>query len=383
MLGGPRVLVATMFFSSFAWSFVFVSLPFHIQAISTLGPVATLRWQGWILGVSSLVTVLTAPVWGRLAGRADPKLYYVLVEVLQSVGFFGMAAARTLFELFVARFVLGFMGAASTFAFILAGRAPDPGEVRRQVAAVQSAMTVGQVIGPLGGAVAAARLGFRPSFVLGGLILIGCAALVRWGVTVPPDAGPARRQEGRPRGRDVLLAATIVLAGSTHLFFLTAVLPQILPGLGVGAPERVEVGGLVVFVSAAGAALGAILSPRLAGVTSERRLIALLLATSSALLGLLGAMGSVWTFTLVRFLQVACIAPVFPLVVANIAQRAGGGTIGLINSARIGAGFLGPLVATSVLASAPPAALYLLLAAVGVACSPLAIWSWSPAGARP
>ena len=46
------------------------------------------------------------------------------------------------------RFVLGAMGAASTLAFIIAGRESDPAEVRRQVAAVQLAMTVGQVLGP-------------------------------------------------------------------------------------------------------------------------------------------------------------------------------------------------------------------------------------------
>src|SRR5258705_125688 len=42
-----------MFLGSFAWSFVFVSLPFHIQRLSTTDPVSTLRWTGWILGFPS------------------------------------------------------------------------------------------------------------------------------------------------------------------------------------------------------------------------------------------------------------------------------------------------------------------------------------------
>src|SRR2546430_16518428 len=74
-----------MFFGSFAWSFVFVSLPFHIQRISPLDPAATLRWTGWILGITSLVTVATAPVWGRYAARGDPKACYVAVEALQGL----------------------------------------------------------------------------------------------------------------------------------------------------------------------------------------------------------------------------------------------------------------------------------------------------------
>src|SRR5262245_16124626 len=41
-----------MFFGSFAWSFVFVSLPFHIHRVSTLDSAATLRWTGWIIGIT-------------------------------------------------------------------------------------------------------------------------------------------------------------------------------------------------------------------------------------------------------------------------------------------------------------------------------------------
>ena len=201
-LSGPHLLPVTMFFGSFAWSFVFVSLPFHIQRISPLDPAATLRWTGWILGITSLVTVVTAPVWGRYAARGDPKACYVAVEALQGLGFFVMALATTLSELFLARLILGAMGAASTLAFIMAGRVPDTDAVRRRIATLQSSMTVGQVIGPLVGAIAAARMGIRASFVLGGLILLGCAAIVHWGVprplapvTATATARPVRRRE--------------------------------------------------------------------------------------------------------------------------------------------------------------------------------------------
>ena len=360
-----------MFFGSFAWSFVYVSLPFHIQAISTVDATATLRWTGWILGISSLVTVVTAPLWGRWASAGDPKAFYVVVEVLQGLGFLGMAAARTLPELFLARFVLGFMGATSTFAFIMAGRATEGGAVRRRVASVQSAMTVGQVVGPLAGAIAAARIGFRESFVLGAVILWGCAALVRWGVPAECAAGEARAAERPARVGDVARVSLIVLAGSTQVFFLASILPQILPDLGVAAPRTLEVGGLLIFASGAAAALGALATPRLGDLLPERRLIVLLLAASSVFLALLGLAHSAWPYGALRFLQMLCIAPVFPLVVSRIAQHAGGAAIGVINSARIGAAFVGPVVATTVLAWTSPSALYLLLAAIGLACLPL------------
>src|SRR5206468_3605679 len=180
---------------------LFASLPFHIQRVSPLEPTATLRWTGWIVGITSLVTVMTSPVWGRYAARGNPKACYVAVEALQGLGFFVMALARTLPELFFARLILGAMGAASTLAFIMVGRSVEGADVRRRIATLQSSMTVGQVVGPLFGAIAAARLGIRGSFVLGGLILLGCAALVHWWVPPPPRAEQvsAARRPVRPR----------------------------------------------------------------------------------------------------------------------------------------------------------------------------------------
>lgn len=376
---GLHILPISIFLGSFAWAFVYVSLPFYIQAISTSDAATTLRWTGWILGISSLVTVVTAPLWGRFAERSDPRRLYVLVEFLQGVAFLGMALARTLPELFLARFVLGFMGAASTFAFMIAGRAADEGSVRRHVAAVQSAMTVGQVIGPLAGAIAAARVGFRASFVIGAAILVCCAALVRWGVPALPDRRRGAGAERGARPRDVITVFLIVLGGSTHVFFLAAILPQVLPALDVPPERTLEVGGFLIFVSGAAAALGAVAAPRLGEVVAERRLIPALLVASSVLVGALAVVTTAWGYGVLRFLQVLCIAPVFPIVIAGIANRAGGQAIGFINSARIGAAFLGPVVATTILAWGSAAGLYVFLMLVGLGCVPLARRGGPPA----
>lgn len=55
-----------MFLGTFAWSFVHVSLPFYIHAMSPIDASTTLRWTGWILGIGPLITVVTAPISGRL-----------------------------------------------------------------------------------------------------------------------------------------------------------------------------------------------------------------------------------------------------------------------------------------------------------------------------
>jgi MFS family permease len=69
--GEAQILPVAMFFGSFAWLFVYISLPFHTQRISTWDAAATLQWTGWILGITPLATVATAPLWGRWAERGS------------------------------------------------------------------------------------------------------------------------------------------------------------------------------------------------------------------------------------------------------------------------------------------------------------------------
>ena len=362
-----------MFLGTFAWSFVFVSRPFYIETIAHGDAASTLRWTGWILGISPLVTVLTAPLWGRYAEHRRPRRLYVAVQVFQGVAFFGMVVATTLPGLFLARLVLGVMGAASTFAFMMAGRSGDAFTVRRQVAAIQSGMTIGQVIGPLAGALIAARIGFRPSFVVGALILLGCAALVGWLAPEPVDARPRRDAPAGVRLGDLVTVGFIVLGANIHVFFLPAILPRVLVSLGVAPAATLEIGGLVIFASGVAAALGAVLTPRLGDLGTDRVVIASLLTASSLCLAALGVPRSVWGYGALRFFQVLFITPVFPLVVARIAQHGSGQVIGAINSARIAAGFLGPVMATTMLAWGPASVVYVILAALGLGCVPLAL----------
>jgi MFS family permease len=123
--------------------------------------------------------------------------------------------------------------------------------------------------------------------------------------------------------------------------------------------------------SGAAAAAGSLAAPRLAELLPERRLVAGLLVGSSLAVGARAAAPGVWTYGALRFIQVLCIAPVFPIVVARVAQTLGGEAIGVINAARIGASFLGPVIATSLLAAGSSVLLYVMLALIGLACLPL------------
>ena len=361
------MLIAVTFLGSLAWSFVFVALPFQVERLSTSGPAGTLAWTGWILGVPSLAAVVTGPLWARYGERTDPKTACVMVQTLQGVGFLATALARSVIQLFGARLLLGTVGSFSTLAFVIAGRESDPTVMRRRLAAIQSALVLGTLVGPLPGAVAATRLGFQLTYLIGALVLAISASLLQWGMRSPPPVPRGAAGERRMPTRDIAIAAALVLVASSQETFLAAVLPSVLPGLGVDMDDLVEAGGLLIFVAGAAAAVGGLAAPILAEQIPERRLLAGLLAVSSATLVLLGTARSLWAFAVLRGVQSLAIAPFFPLMVARVARRADASSIGIINAARVGSGFVGPLVGTTVLATGSPGLLYLTLGAAGIA----------------
>ena len=109
------------------------------------------------------------------------------------------------------------------------------------------------------------------------------------------------------------------------------------------------------------------MAPILAEQIPERRLLLGLLVASSIALVVLGTTRSFWAFAVLRGIQCLAIAPFFPLVVAQVARRADAHAIGMINAARVGSGFVGPLVATTVLATGSPGLLYFTLGGAGLA----------------
>jgi len=160
--------------------------------------------------------------------------------------------------------------------------------------------------------------------------------------------------------------AGIVLGGSTQIFFLTSILPQVLPDLGVADDRTLEVGGPRDLRLRRRRRLRSVLASRLAELRARAAADP---GLPRAVVDLRRRTGAGAERVGLRRAPASCrspgIAPVFPLAVARIAQSAGGVAIGVVNSARIGAAFVGPVLATTLLAWSAPGALYASLALIG------------------
>lgn len=355
------VVVVTQFGMSLAFNFMAVFLPFYVTHISGLDQRAALIWVGVIMSIASVSAALTSPFWGAMTDRWSPKAlfdkglfsHFALITL--------MAFTKSLPLLAVFRFLQGLFGGISTIGLVIVSVLAVPADVPRWMGVFQSAITLGQIVGPPLGALAAAYLGFRAAFLLTSLLIGASLALsFFWLSPIPPQ--PGRGQRAAASRPAVLFAWLVGMAATMQIVFLPSVLPALLGEMQVTGQGALLSAGVVIMASGVTATAGTYLFGRVAAKVSTQRLIVLVGVGGSLTVLLLGLTRDPWSFTLVRMCQAGLISAILPLTFSLFAQQ-GGGTIGTLNSSRFAGNAIGPLAGTLLLSYGSPLLLYGVLAA--------------------
>jgi DHA1 family multidrug resistance protein-like MFS transporter len=354
------VLVTAQFSLAFAINFMYVFLPFYIQAISPLDEAATLRWTGLIVGAASATAIFGSTFWASLTDRFSPKALFergILSHVIL-VGLMGFVT--DLRALLGIRIVQGFLGGISTIGLMIISAISTEEQLARRMGLYQSALTLGQIFAPPLGAMAAAAMGFRGAFLASSLMMLGVFIFCQMGLSpLPPQ--PRRSTAGGVPRRQLWLAWGVAFVGTIHIVFLPSILPTILQDFHVSEPQQLVTAGLIVFAYGVSATAGSYGFSRLAArIPVQRLVLACGLGAAAFQILLILGVGPV-TFTLIRMVQSALAAGIFPIILVQIASRSHGGTIGFINAARFAGNAAGPVAATFILANSDLLSLYLVL----------------------
>jgi len=356
------VLLTAQFSLAFAINFMFVFLPFYVQAISPLDEAATLRWTGLIVGAASAVATFGSTFWGRLTDRFSPKALFergILSHVIL-VGLMGFVTdLRVLLGI---RIVQGFLGGISTIGLLIISAISTEEQLAGRMGLYQSALTLGQIFGPPLGAMAAAAVGFRGAFLVSSLMMLVVFIFCQVGLSPLPPQPRRPTDGGFPRGQ-LWMAWGVAFVGTMHIVFLPSVLPAILQDFHVPEHEQLVTAGLIVFAYGVSAAAGSYGFSRMAARIPAQHLV-LACGAGAALFQVLLILGvEPMTFTLLRMAQTALAAGIFPLILVQMASRRHGGTIGFINAARFAGNAAGPVVATFILANSNLLSVYVVLGA--------------------
>lgn len=184
--------VATLVGFNFSYPF----LPLLIQELGVTDRGELAMWSGIAIGAGGLSMSLISPVWGALADRFGRKAMLVRSVAAGSIVLALQSAVTSVWQLFAVRTLQGaFTGTQTAAAMLVAGIVPKQ-RTGFALGLVNTAVQVGNLIGPVVGGLAVGALGLRTSFLVGAIVLAGCTAVT---VALVEDL-PVVRRDPRPSG---------------------------------------------------------------------------------------------------------------------------------------------------------------------------------------
>lgn len=358
---GVFVTAVSQFGVAYSFNFIMAFIPFYIIKISSFGTKETMIWTGLIMGGPHLMTALTAPFWGDLTSRFRPKVIYEWGFLCHGLLILLMAFTESLYILLLLRFIQGIFGGVSTIGMVIITVHSQEGRLHEDLSLFQNSITAGHLIGPPIGAYAASLFGYKTSFVLASVVVfIFLFFCHRYVSDVPRQERISK--PNAPYKKKLLLGWCLGLIATIHLTFLPSILPAILEGFKLKGNVALNLAGIIIMSYTFTAFIGTYVFSRVSSKLGPKKVIAGVCLSASFLQLLLFFSGGIWTFIVIRMLQTAFVAAVFPLTMSIFARDIGGGMIGFLNSGRFVGIAVGPLMATSILAYSNLFTLYALIA---------------------
>ena len=357
----------SQFGAASSFNFLNIFLPFYIFNISPYSFKETLLWIGAIQGSTGIVTALTSTFWGSLTHHFSPKALYLRGLIAQAIMIFLMGFTTNLHVLLILRICQGLIGGISTIGMVIVSSSSLRERVSLDIGIYQSSMTLGQLVGPPLGSLAAVALGFKGAFTSTSVGLLAASIFCYlYVIDVPKLQKEAKSSLWTLLDQRVILGWMLCFTASIQLMFLPSILPNVLDQFHIEKPEALKLAGTVVMLYTATAMIGTYLWGWLSRKYGLIRIITLLFTLSILFQALLALSRGIIDFTLIRMIQTGLVAATLPLIISIFLREPKGGIIGFLNSARFAGMALGPMIATSILAFSSLQVVYLVISAISL-----------------
>jgi DHA1 family multidrug resistance protein-like MFS transporter len=188
------IAAVTQFFTLIGFGLGLPFLPMYVQSLGVTDRAQIALWSGVLSGSAALSMAVIAPVWGVLADRygRKPMLVRAMIGGAVTVGAMGFVA--NVWQLEVVRIIQGSITGSQAAAAALVAAAAPANEVGFALGLISMAVQLGNTFGPALGGFSVGSLGFRGSFLLGGImLLIGGLMTVFWIDEPPAPSHPVLR----------------------------------------------------------------------------------------------------------------------------------------------------------------------------------------------
>jgi MFS transporter, DHA1 family, multidrug resistance protein len=366
-------------FSIIGFSFVTPFLPLYIQHLGIHGQAQVTLWAAILSGGSALCMAVAAPIWGVLADRHGRKIMLIRAMFSAAILIGLMGLSQNVWELLVLRMLQGALTGTVTASQALISSQSPKNRLGFSLGVMQTAVFLGNSIGPLLGGVVADLAGFRASFLAGATSLFIAGVLVTFFVT---ERRPERPVAGAPHvpfwsgARDALRSPAIlpmvvtIFAVQFGVTVVFPILPQFVQVLEGHSHYTATVTGVIFTGSGIAGAIASITVGAVSDKLGYRRVIMIGLGATAVLSVPQAFVTAVWQLFVLRILIDFSMGAVLPsasaLIAGLVPAERRGTAYGLMGSATsIGTG-AGPLAAATVVGFSDIRATFIMAAGLFV-----------------
>ena len=246
------VLIAASAVDMIGFAMVLPLLPFYAEALH-----ATPKTIGWIIASFSIAQLLSAPLWGRVSDRYGRRPALLIGLTASAIAYVVFGLAHTVAWLFLSRLVQGAGGGTTGVAQAYVADSIPPAGRARALGWLSAATSLGVMIGPVVGSLAAHWGRAAPGFVAATLCVANVVFAWRY---LPESRRPGEHtstrkpvwhaawQIFRRPGTTVARLVWIYAVGMLAFTCLTSVLPLFL-GAEYGVTEK-TIGYFFLYVGA-------------------------------------------------------------------------------------------------------------------------------------
>ena len=346
------VLIAASAVDMIGFAIVLPLLPFYAVSLN-----ASPKTIGWIIASFSIAQLLSAPLWGRVSDRYGRRPALLIGLTASAFAYIVFGLAQSVGLLFLSRIIQGAGGGTTGVAQAYVADSIPPAGRARALGWLSAATSLGVMIGPVIGSLAAHWGRAAPGFLAAALCLANVAFAWRFlpESRHPGDHTPTRKpvwhaawQVLRRPGATVARLVWIYAAGMLAFTCLTSVLP-----LFLSAEYGVTVKTIGYFFLYVGA-LSLVMRSVFLGPIVDRigESWAMRIGAASLIVGLLlyPAVHSLWTLALIIPFVPIGTALLFPATTALMSRAADKSELGTVmGSAQTFAGLarvVAPILAT-------------------------------------
>ena len=180
------VLIATSAVDMIGFAMILPLLPFYALELD-----ATPETIGLLIASFSVAQLTTAPFWGRVSDRYGRRPALLVGLIASAVAYVVFAFAGTVWLLLLSRLIQGAGGGTTGVAHAYVADSVEPGDRAQALGWLSAATSLGVMLGPVIGSLAAAWGQEAPGLIAAGLCAVNTVFAWVWlPESKPPVAGP-------------------------------------------------------------------------------------------------------------------------------------------------------------------------------------------------